>query len=267
MDSSEPVKILQISDTHLFADDTGRLMGINTGRTFDTVIDTVVSSGRQHDAVVVTGDISQDESKESYLRLEQGLQRLNAKAYCLPGNHDQGNNLQLALSHSKNISLDRCFVISNWQVILLNTSEPKRVAGHLNEPELEFLDNCLSKHPDHHALIAMHHQPKPVGSSWLDSISLDNPGDFFTVVDKHSQVRGIMYGHVHQKFEGKHNSVALMSAPSTCVQFKPLSANFAVDSKMPGYRWLRLHKDGRIESGVERISSQDIGLDKNSKGY
>lgn len=262
-----PVKILQISDTHLFADDTGRLMGIDTGWTFESVLNSVLESKREHDAVLVTGDLSQDESVESYLRLSQGLQKLQTKAYCLPGNHDQGDGLVKASEKTKGFCLERSFIAGNWQIILLNTAEPKRVAGHLRKEELDWLDNCLGEYPNHHALIAMHHQPAPVGSTWMDGIALDNPDDFFAVVDKHSQVRGIIYGHVHQEFAGERNSVKLMSSPSTCVQFKPQSSSFAVDSLMPGYRWLRLNDDGVIETGVERLSSQDIGLDKNSHGY
>jgi len=264
---SEPVKILQISDTHLFANDSGRLMGIDTAWTFNAVIESVLELGLVHDAVVVTGDLSQDESKESYLRLAQGLKELKMRAYCLPGNHDQGDGMKEAFAGSVDICSDRSFVIGYWQIILLNTAEERKVYGHLSEKELSFLDNCLGNKPDKHALIAMHHQPQPVGSAWMDNIALDNPGDFFAVVDKHKQVAGIIYGHVHQQFDGLRNAVKLMSSPSTCVQFEPGCASFAVDSAMPGYRWLRLYDDGRIESGVERIRNQEIGLDRSLPGY
>lgn len=262
-----PVKILQITDTHLFADDTGRLMGIDTAWTFQAVIKAIVDSDRTHDAVIVTGDLSQDESKESYLNLAAELKKLNAAAYCLPGNHDQGDGMKLAFAEATNISADRSFIVGNWQIVLLNTAERKKVSGHLRESELSWLDNCLAAFPEHHALIAMHHQPVPVGSTWMDGIALDNPKDLFSVLDAHKQVRGIIFGHVHQQFEGMRNDVKLMSSPSTCVQFEPGCTSFTVDAAMPGYRWLRLHSDGRIETGVERISNQEIGLDRNSPGY
>lgn len=264
---SEPVKILQISDTHLFADNSGKLMGIDTAWTFNAVIDSVLERGQTHDAVIVTGDLSQDESKESYLRLAQGLKKLKTKAYCLPGNHDQGNGMQEALSDDNQICPERSFVIGNWQMILLNTVEPRKVSGALSDRELSFLDKCLGAYPDHHALIALHHQPLPIGSTWMDKIALENPADFFSVIDSHKQVRGIIFGHVHQQFVGARKAVKIMSAPSTCVQFEPGCAAFTVDSAMPGYRWLQLYGDGRIESGVERIRNQEIGLDRSLSGY
>ncbi len=264
---SEPVKILQITDTHLFAENSGKLMGIDTAWTFQAVVKAIVDKGRAHDAVIVTGDLSQDESKESYLNLAEGLKLLNAAAYCLPGNHDQGDGMQLAFAQTAHISSDRAFIAGNWQVVLLNTSERRKVAGHLTASELAFLDNCLKNYPEHHALIAMHHQPVAVGSAWMDGIALDNPQDLFSVLDSHKQVRGIIYGHVHQQFDGMRNQVKLMSSPSTCVQFQPGCTAFSVDTAMPGYRWLELHADGRIETGVERISNQEIGLDRTSPGY
>lgn len=265
--NGQQVKILQISDTHLFADESGRLMGIDTGFTFQAVLDAVIKSGREHDAVIVTGDMSQDESKESYLRLAEGLSKLSGSAYCLPGNHDQGDGMKLSFDKTENISLDRSFIIGNWHFVLLNTSEKKKVAGHLSQEELNFLDKCLREYPNHHALIAMHHQPVPVGSSWMDNIALDNPQDLFSVLDLHKQVKGIIYGHVHQQFDGMRNSVKLMSSPSTCVQFEPGCSSFTVATAMPGYRWLKLYSDGQIETAVERISNQEIGLDRNSPGY
>lgn len=46
----------------------------------------------------------------------------------------------------------------------------------------------------------------------------------------------------------------LLGAPSTCVQFLPGAAHCAVDTRPAGYRWLDLHDDGRIDSGVRRLA-------------
>ncbi|KTC63185.1 hypothetical protein AO262_22830 [Pseudomonas fluorescens ABAC62] len=45
----------------------------------------------------------------------------------------------------------------------------------------------------------------------------------------------------------------LLASPSTCIQFAPGSEDFKVSEQAPGYRWLRLHGDGRLETGVERV--------------
>jgi Icc protein len=58
-----------------------------------------------------------------------------------------------------------------------------------------------------------------------------------------------------------------MASPSTCIQFLPGSDGFAVDTTAPGYRWLSLHADGRIETGVQRLSEIPGTLDLASAGY
>ena len=58
-----------------------------------------------------------------------------------------------------------------------------------------------------------------------------------------------------------------MATPSTCVQFLPQSATFAVDNAAPGYRWLSLYEDGSLETGVERISEIPGAVDLASAGY
>ena len=36
---------------------------------------------------------------------------------------------------------------------------------------------------------------------------------------------------------------------------------------MPGYRWFDLHPDGRIETGVSRVSGKHYIIDYKSAGY
>ena len=55
--------------------------------------------------------------------------------------------------------------------------------------------------------------------------------------------------------------------PSTCVQFKPGSEDFAVDDAAPGYRWFDLHADGRIETAVSRVEGVEFEVDFSVKGY
>jgi Icc protein len=55
---------------------------------------------------------------------------------------------------------------------------------------------------------------------------------------------------VHQNHATERNGVKLFSTPSTCAQFLPMSAGFAIDQRPPGYRWLELNADGTIATEV-----------------
>ena len=101
----------------------------------------------------------------------------------------------------------------------------------------------------------------------MDRIALENAGGLFAVLDRYPQVRGLLWGHVHQEFQEIRNGVLLMATPSTCVQFKPNNAKFGVDEKPPGYRWLELAPDGAIHTGVSRLAALPQGLQVASKGY
>jgi 3',5'-cyclic-AMP phosphodiesterase len=47
----------------------------------------------------------------------------------------------------------------------------------------------------------------------------------------------------------------------------PGSVEFKVDTTAPGYRWLRLHADGRLETGVSRVSGFGFEVDLSGEGY
>jgi len=90
---------------------------------------------------------------------------------------------------------------------------------------------------------------------------------FFDVLDRYPGVRGVLWGHVHQQIDQQRNGVSLMASPSTCVQFAPGSMKFKADDMQPGYRWLDLHGDGRIETAVSRMSGTLFTVEPDSGGY
>ncbi|MGV8161463.1 3',5'-cyclic-AMP phosphodiesterase, partial [Pseudomonas aeruginosa] len=51
------------------------------------------------------------------------------------------------------------------------------------------------------------------------------------------------------------------------VQFAPGSSDFTLDRLAPGYRWLRLHDDGRLETGISRVDDVVFEVDYDTAGY
>jgi Icc protein len=94
---------------------------------------------------------------------------------------------------------------------------------------------------------------------WIDRIALRNAYAFFETVDRHAaKVRGIVFGHVHQEFEAERAGMRLFGAPATCIQFATRTEQLEVDELPPGYRWLDLHADGRIETGVRFLEDEAL---------
>ncbi|CBL44547.1 predicted metallophosphoesterase [gamma proteobacterium HdN1] len=259
------LRILQLSDSHLFASEQGKLLGLNTEYSLCKVLDLVDQEQSAPDLVLATGDLSQDHSVASYLRFHDHMQRFKAPVYWLQGNHDLYDAMKKGEAAER---IGPCVIdLASWRIVLLDSSIPRKVPGRFSPSALEFLRTALAEAQDRHLLVALHHQPVKVGSPWLDVQMVGNADEFWAEIDRSKQVRAVIWGHVHQVFETMRNQVKLMSVPSTCVQFKPNSVDFAVDTENPGYRWLDLYPDGRVESGVSRVSGVTFEVDYSVKGY
>jgi len=264
--ASRSLHLLQLTDSHLFADPEGRLLGQNTRRTLDLVLELAQQTCWPVDRILLTGDLVHDESSEGYRFLTERLADLAVPCSCLPGNHDSLNPMEAELERA-DISLEPNVCCGAWNLVFLDSTVPGEDGGHLGAGQLALLEQALADHPDLHALVCLHHQPVPVGSAWMDTMALDNGEEFFAVIDRHPKVRGVLWGHVHQEFESRRKDVHLLASPSTCFQFLPGSEEFAVDPATPGFRWLNLHSDGRIETGVRRIAAYPDPVDLKTNGY
>lgn len=194
------------------------------------------------------------------------MDKLGVPTYCLPGNHDESETLRtLATDGSCRFveQLER----DDWQFVFLDSTIAGSEGSHMSDARLQQLDHLLSASECAHALVCLHHQPVPMHSRWLDTMAMDNPDDFFAVLDRHPQVRGIIWGHVHQELDTRRNDVHLFATPSTCIQFEPRSSSFAIDRQPPGYRWLELYPDGHIMTGVERLAETPGNLELAAEGY
>jgi len=250
MDS--PLTIVQITDLHLLAESGQTMEAVDTENSFQKIVEQIHKTYKQIDLLLVTGDLAQDPCQSSYQRVIQTLQKHPSRTICLPGNHDDFSLMQKIINDPQ-INCDKVIKFKRWQIISLNSQKIGATGGFLDASELTFLNNALEEHPDLHTLIAMHHHPIPTNSKWMDTMTIENSDQLFSIIKKHSQVKAICYGHIHQETEEVIDNTLILGTPSTCFQFKPLSIDYALDSNKPGYRILSLHNNGLIESTVCRL--------------
>lgn len=267
LDNSDSIKLVQITDTHLFAPDDGSLLSVNTADSFRAVVAEIVAHNTEFDAILATGDISQDHSTESYLRFTQGIAPLHKTCFWLPGNHDYKPNMNTVPPSSQVHAVEHVLLGHHWQMVLLDSQVVGVPHGRLSDQQLELLEMKLSEHPDRHTLVLLHHHPLLVGSAWLDQHTLKDSHLFWQVVERHRNVKAVLCGHVHQDMEREHLGVRVMATPSTCVQFKPNSDDFAVDLRPPGWRELELHANGEVTTQVKRLAQGVFLPDFTSSGY
>lgn len=263
--SDRPIVLIQLSDSHLFAEADGKLLGMDTRDSLEKVIEQVQAEQPEIDLVLATGDLSQDGTLASYQRFRDLISRLPAPSRWFPGNHDELPEMREACIGSQ--LLEPAIDLGNWRIILLDSSIPGAVPGYLADDQLELLEQLLREAPQRHHLISFHHHPVPIGCDWMDPIGLRNPDALFAVLARYPQAKALLWGHIHQEFDQVHSGLRLLASPSTCVQFAPGSQEFQVGSEAPGYRWLRLHADGQLETGVSRVTGIDFEVDYSVKGY
>lgn len=253
MNQVSPLSIAQVTDIHMFADENQELLGLPTTQSFEAVIQRLQRLRPQPDLLLLTGDLSQDGTPESYERVQNLLSPLETPTYWLPGNHDCLGTMQQVLN-SAPISPRKAFAREGWNFILINSGVPGCVHGHLSPETLDWLDFQLELVGNQPTLVALHHPPFAVNSDWLDSSTLQNPEEFFAVLDRQPQVKLVLFGHIHQEFNRQRNGVHYLGSPSTSIQFEPQSSNFSLDHEEPGFRLLNLYPDGRWETRIERVA-------------
>jgi Icc protein len=245
-------ELLQLSDTHIFASRDEVREGVNTYARFSRTLDHALANSSP-DAVLLTGDLAEDYSREAYETIHGLLEAVGYPIFCLPGNHDHLGRMVETLSEPPFHFLET-IRLGPWVVPMLSTWDGDRGGGRLGEEELARLRGELGTSDADHALVCLHHCPIDVGSAWLDAVGLDDGTELLELVREFPRVRGVLCGHIHQELDTVVDGVRLIGTPSTCYQFRPGSERFTLDDKPPGYRILRLFPDGHIETRVGRVS-------------
>ena len=259
--------LLQITDMHILRDYDAAFLGVATEHYFHSVLELALSQHPSSDLILLSGDLSQDPCSAGYKRILQRITATQIPCVCLPGNHDDYELMQQVFNTSL-VSCRKQLLLSNWQLISLNSQIPGSPKGQLSPQELQFLEACLVARPHHHALIAVHHHCVATQSAWLDTMIIENQQDLWSLIARYPQVKVITTGHIHQEVDCIVNNVRVLGTPSTCFQFKPKSDEFSLDdSCSPGYRVITLKDDGTIDTRVTRIPEVLQGLQMDSQGY
>lgn len=262
---ADHVCVVQLTDSHLHADTGADLLGVDTHESLQAVIDLVLDEVPIIDLVLATGDIAQDGSAAAYRRFVAAVQRLPAPCHWIAGNHD---NAALMKQLEQATDFNRAWVdAGNWRIVLLNTNIPGAVAGHLGVAELAILERALTNAGERFVMVCLHHHPVPIGCGWMESLGLINAAELLSRLEADPRVKVVLWGHIHQHFDQQRGALRLLASPSTCIQFAPNSEDFATDEQAPGYRWLRLYNDGRIETAISRLAQGRFLPDPGATGY
>ena len=216
--------ILQLSDTHIVP--KGALVSERL-ETADALARLVarISNVRDQigsiDALLVSGDLSDDGNAESYARFKTLIEPLGLPTYVIAGNHDAREPMRSAFANDLPVSgpLNWTQEIGDIHLIGLDTLVEGQGSGTLSAESLTFLQSALSNAGDVPVLLALHHPPFACGIGFMDDIGLTNRQALRDVLTTHAGPLRIVCGHIHNMIISDVAGHIAISAPSPASTF------------------------------------------------
>jgi 3',5'-cyclic AMP phosphodiesterase CpdA len=220
--------IAQISDFHLRAGREPAYGVADTATALERVVAHLNAFLPAIDAVLITGDIADAGTPESYGLAAELLAPLKMPFYLIPGNHDQKD--RLADAFPEHAYLNRrvrgkkmhfiCYVIEDHPVRLigLDTVTPGKHGGGLGSRRLRWLDETLAAARDKPTLIFMHHPPFACGIGHMDTEVFVGRRRLQAIVNRHKQVERLTCGHIHRMITRHFGSTVSTVCPGVGMQ-------------------------------------------------
>lgn len=202
--------------------------------------------------LVVTGDLALDRGNREIYRWVHGeLERSGLNYLVLPGNHDLPEMIveEFSISGGKQKrapqGLHRSMEVAGERVILLDTP-----AGEAREEDAEWLREELSSTTRDEVLLFMHYPPVPLPIAHMERHYILQGRELIRKVLEESAPQVYLFcGHYHNELSLLGSGYSLFLTPSTYFQIDPFEEEFAVDHKVPGWRFIDRY-EGRVVTGV-----------------
>jgi Icc protein len=232
MTSTEPpLRILHLSDPHLSAPGVLHHGAVDTLEATRRVL-TACEALPAPDVVVVSGDVSDDGSTESYEAARDVIggwaHARGAHTVLATGNHDDRGAFRRVLGDGHlgaapdradepavplpDAPVDGCSWIGARRLITLDSSVPGAGYGRLDESQLAWLREELRTPAPAGTVLVVHHPPLPPVTRLHAALRLRGPDELARVLDG-SDVRVVLSGHYHHAMSGVFAGRPVVVAP------------------------------------------------------
>jgi 3',5'-cyclic AMP phosphodiesterase CpdA len=219
-------RLLHLSDLHAVAAGTRASGVLDTNALLQAAIDTLserLTAIGPLDAMLVTGDISDDGSAESYAIAKVQLARLGLPVFVIPGNHDRRAAFREAFADTAPMPedgpLDWVADVAGTRIVGLDTLVEGQGSGRLRMRSLDHLAEALDQSEGQPVVVALHHPPLRTGIRFMDAIGLENAEALEGILRRHDGPLRVLAGHVHGVYHGMLGGHPVVTAPSTCSAF------------------------------------------------
>ena len=206
------LRILHLSDTHLFGNGTLHYGVVDTTAALEAVLAAAAGLARL-DVVVASGDLSDDGTPASYRllgdRLEPFAAARGARVLYAMGNHDDRAGFAEVLGDPFGVA-----EIGGVRFVVLDSTVPGAGYGRLDGKQLDLLAGVLRTPAPRGTVVVLHHPPVPAATPLLRALELQNPADLAELVAG-TDVRLVLAGHYHHLLVDRLAGVPVVVAPGT----------------------------------------------------
>jgi Icc protein len=256
---SESLRILHLSDTHLYGDGRLHYGLVDTLAALDRVLARAASLGSV-DVVVASGDLSDDGSIESYRllssRLEPWAAERGAEIVSAMGNHDHAGNFEGVLGPR-----ERSVTIDGVRIVTVDSTVPGTAYGLVDGERLRRLADELAEPAPRGSVVVLHHPPVAPTTGLFARLQLVDSAPFLEVCAA-ADVRLILAGHYHHALitSAGPTSIPVVVAPAvanTTDVLSPAGRERAVRGS--GFALVQLPAAGSVRTHIVTAPAADDG--------
>ncbi|MEU8894493.1 metallophosphoesterase [Nocardia sp. NPDC048505] len=221
------LRVVQITDTHIRPAGEVLYDTVDTYANLTVVLDRLRASGPV-DALVLSGDLTDNGSPEGYRRLRAAVEpvaaELGAAVLYVMGNHDERGAFGVELLGQEPGAVrvkkphDQVLEVAGLRIIALDSTTPGRHDGKLEAGQLAWLGRRLRRPAPRGTLLVLHHPPLPSGLPVMEQLNLEQSVRLAAVIAG-TDVRMVLCGHNHVTTAGSLGGVPVWVGPAVAYRF------------------------------------------------
>ncbi|MEV7284526.1 metallophosphoesterase [Streptomyces sp. NPDC093252] len=226
------MRILHLSDTHIERTAGPNRHGVDATESLRLMLGELRHQ-RGVDAIMVTGDIADDGTAESYTVARELIggfaAQLGVPLFFTTGDHDDraafgkvlgsghlavdgsdGAKTVLSSAEGEKAAVS---VVRGYRFITMDSLVPGQVYGGLSDAQLDWLNDLLRTTAERGTIVAFHHPPIAMDVDNQRAFGLRNPRSLAEVL-RGSDVRVVLTGHFHLQLLGLLASIPVWVGPA-----------------------------------------------------
>jgi 3',5'-cyclic AMP phosphodiesterase CpdA len=242
------ITFLQLSDLHL-APPGQLLAGVDPMRQMQEVLTRINQLDVAPAFIVVSGDLVDDGSDQSYEVVNEVLKELGAGAapvLLALGNHDDRTSFHRVVLRAEPTDDSGPYyysqMIDGLRVIVLDSTIPGHVGGALGSSQLTWLDTQLGDPAPRGNLIVLHHPCRLVAPArHYPAFILREAAAVEAIITRHrDRVVGVLAGHSHQANSAPFGGTLHVTAPAVLCQLDFFAGEQYVPTPGSGFNVCRI---------------------------